>query len=48
MINSILKGIIGFIISLVNTILSPIDTLITNYLPSDFSNALSSINDFLS
>ena len=46
MINAILKGIISLIISLVNVILLPIDTLITSALPN-LSNALNSVSSFL-
>lgn len=46
MINKLLIGIISLISSLVNVILSPIDTIITNNLPS-LSNALDSFSTFL-
>lgn len=42
MINAILTGIFNVIISLVNVILSPIDTLISTYLP-DLANGISAI-----
>lgn len=45
MINAILKGLMNFVISIVNVILSPIDALIETALPS-LSDALSSIGDF--
>lgn len=46
MINAILKGIMKLIITLVNILLLPIDTLISTILP-DLSNALTSIANFL-
>lgn len=46
MIGKILQGVIGLIISLVNLILTPIDSLITSALP-DLSNALTSVGSFL-
>ena len=46
MINAILSGIINLIISLVNVILLPFDTLIQSALP-DLSNAFTSIGQFL-
>lgn len=45
MINAILQGVIGLIVSLVSVILSPIDALITSALP-DLSNALTAIGAF--
>lgn len=42
MINKLLMGVFKLVISLVNVILTPINLLITNYLP-DISNALSLI-----
>lgn len=42
MINAILTGIFNVIISLVSVILSPIDTVISTYLP-DLANGLSAI-----
>ncbi len=46
MINAIIKGIFNLIISLVNTILLPIDTLISNYIPG-FSDILDFFGDFI-
>lgn len=43
MIQAILTGIFKLVISLVNILLSPIDTLITNTLP-DVSSALNAFN----
>lgn len=45
MINKLLMGVFKLIISLVTVILSPIDTLITNALPS-LANALEAVNQF--
>lgn len=45
MINALLKGIIGLIISLVNLILTPIDNLIVSVIP-DLSNAFTAIGSF--
>lgn len=42
MINKLLMGVFKLVISLVNVILTPINLLITNYLP-DLSNALALI-----
>lgn len=42
MINAILTGIFNLVISLVNVILTPIDTLIASSLP-DLANAISAI-----
>lgn len=46
MIKAIIKGIMSLIISLVQVLLVPIDTLIEQFLP-DLSNALSGIAAFL-
>lgn len=46
MIKAIISGIMSLIISLVNVILLPIDTLLATFLP-DLSNALSGIGAFL-
>lgn len=45
MINALLTGIFKLIIGLVSIILSPIDTLITNALPS-LDNALTAVANF--
>ena len=45
MINAIIEGIFNLVISLVNLLLTPIDLLINNYLPS-LSYAFQYINDF--
>lgn len=45
MINKLLMGIFKLIIGLVSVILSPIDSLITNALPS-LANALEAVNQF--
>lgn len=45
MINKLLMGVFKLIIGLVSVILSPIDTLITNALPS-LANALEAVNQF--
>lgn len=45
MIKSIIKGIFKLVLALVNLILLPIDTLITNYLPS-VANALNVVSSF--
>lgn len=47
MIKALLSGIFKLIISLVNLLLLPIDTLISNYLPS-LSDALEYITQFFS
>lgn len=47
MINALLKGVIKLIISLVNVILTPIDSIIVSVLP-DLSNAFTAIGSFLS
>lgn len=46
MINAIINGIMSLIMTLVNVILAPIDTLITNYLPS-LDEALTAFSGFL-
>lgn len=46
MINAIINGIMSLIISLVNIIMLPIDTLISSALP-DLSNGINWINTFL-
>lgn len=46
MINAILKGIFKLVTSLVTVLLSPIDTIITNALPT-LSGALTAIGTFL-
>lgn len=45
MIKGIIKGIFKLVLSLVNLILLPIDTLITNYLPS-VANAIDMVSAF--
>lgn len=45
MIKGIIKGIFKLVLSLVNLILLPIDTLITNYLPS-VANAINMVSSF--
>lgn len=45
MIKAIINGIFKLIMGLVNLLLLPIDTLITNYMPS-LSSALDYVNDF--
>lgn len=45
MIKAIIKGIFKLVLALVNLILLPIDTLITNYLPS-VANALNVVSSF--
>lgn len=45
MIKAIIKGIFKLVLSLVNLILLPIDTLISNYLPS-VSNAIDTVSSF--
>ena len=47
MINTILQGLISFIISLINIFLSPINALVSTYLPN-VDQALTSIGNFLS
>lgn len=47
MINAILNGLVEFAINAVNSLLSPIDNLIVQYLP-DLSNSLNSISDLFS
>lgn len=47
MINAILTGIFNVVISLVSVILSPIDTLISTYLP-DLANGISAIGQLFS
>lgn len=46
MIKAIINGIFKLIISLVSVLLAPIDTLITNYLPS-LSVAINAVGSFL-
>lgn len=46
MINSLIVGVFNLVISLVNVLLLPIDTLINSLLP-DFANALNMVNAFL-
>lgn len=46
MINGILNGLLNFAISLISVLLAPIDTVITNALPS-FSDALVAFGDFI-
>ncbi|MDD6710437.1 MAG: hypothetical protein PUE26_09905 [Ruminococcus sp.] len=45
MINAILKGILSLLTSLLSIFLTPINNLVSTYLP-DFSNALTKIADF--
>lgn len=45
MINAILKGIFKLVISLVNILLTPIDTLINSVFPG-ISNVLNTVSDF--
>lgn len=47
MIKAIIKGIFKLILSLVNLILLPIDTIISNYLPS-VANAIDMVGTFFS
>lgn len=47
MINAILKGIFKLVISLVNLLLTPIDTLIQSALP-DLAAGISAVGSFLS
>lgn len=46
MINALLQGLFNFLISLIETVLTPIDTLIQQNIP-DLSNALDSFNSLL-
>lgn len=46
MINAIINGIMSLIMTLVNVVLSPIDLLISNYLPS-LDDALGAFSGFL-
>ena len=45
MINALLKGIMSLIMGLVSVLLSPIDAIITNFLP-DLSGAINAIGSF--
>lgn len=45
MINAILKGVLSLLTSLLSIFLSPINTLISNFLP-DFSDALTKVASF--
>ena len=47
MINALLTGLTDFAINCINVLLSPIDNLITQYLP-DLSNSLTSISGLFS
>lgn len=47
MINAIINGILSFVSGLLTLVLSPIDALITQYLP-DVSSVLSGVSSFFS
>lgn len=47
MINSLLTGLISFIVNCISLFTSPINSLISQYIPS-FSTVLSTVNNFVS